>query len=93
MAETEDTLSSPFNKPPSAAALTEILENLRRPPASATRRAAPRFSPDELRLIEEEAHSSLLNQDGGLDDPGHWLGLVIDLSRSLRVEVEHRLNG
>lgn len=54
---------------------------------------APQFSSAELRLIEEDAHTTLLNEDGGLDNPGHWLGLVIDLSRSLRREQDKRLHG
>lgn len=54
---------------------------------------APRFSEAELRLIEEDASSSLLNDVGALDDPGHWLGLVLDLSRALRSEIGHRLHG
>lgn len=54
---------------------------------------APRFNIEELWEIEESARSSLLNEDGVLSDPGHWLGLVIDLSRGLRKEVESRVHG
>jgi hypothetical protein len=54
---------------------------------------APRFSVNELHLIEDDALSALLNRDGALDDPGKWLGHVIDLSRSLRAEMERRLHG
>lgn len=54
---------------------------------------APKFSIAELWEIEEDARSALLNEDGALSDPGRWLGHVIDLSRSLRVQQERRLNG
>lgn len=51
------------------------------------------FSIEELWAIEDDARASLLNEDGALNDPGHWLGLAIDLSRSLRRELEQRING
>lgn len=51
----------------------------------------PKFTIAELWELEEDARSSLLNRDGALDDPGHWLGLVIDLSRALRAEHEKRV--
>lgn len=54
---------------------------------------APRFTIEELWCVEEEARSSLLDEYGALSDPGHWLGLVIDLSRSLRSERERALRG
>lgn len=54
---------------------------------------APRFSTAELWEIEEEARAALLNEDGALNDPGHWLGLVTDLSRGYRRELEVRLHG
>lgn len=54
---------------------------------------APKFTSQELWEIEEDARSSLLNEDGALSDPGRWLGLVIDLSRSLRNDLELRLHG
>lgn len=48
------------------------------------------FTIEELWEIEDSARSSLLDEDGALSDPGHWLGLVIDLSKALRNEIETR---
>lgn len=53
----------------------------------------PRFSADELWNLEDDARNALLNEDGALSDPGRWLGHVIDLSRALRSEIDHRLHG
>lgn len=55
--------------------------------------ATPRFTVEELWAIEDDARSCLLDMDGALHDPGHWLGLAIDLARSLRNEIERRLHG
>ena len=49
------------------------------------------FTVGELLAIEDSARTSLLDTQGHLRDPEHWLGLVIDLSRSLRREQETRL--
>lgn len=54
---------------------------------------ARRFTIAELWEIEDDARSTFLNEEGALNDPGRWLGLVIDLSRALRSEHEHRLHG
>lgn len=54
---------------------------------------APRFSTAELWELEEDARAALLNEDGALNDPGKWLGHVIDLARGYRSEVERRLHG
>lgn len=53
----------------------------------------PRFTTEELWMIEEDAHACLLNEDGALNNPGHWLGLVIDLARALRHEHAQKLHG
>lgn len=58
-----------------------------------TRVDARRFTIAELWEIEDDARSTFLNEEGALNDPGRWLGLVIDLSRALRSEHEHRLHG
>lgn len=51
----------------------------------------PTFTVSELWEIEDDARNSLLDEDGALSNPGHWLGLVIDLSRALRAQHEQRL--
>ena len=52
-----------------------------------------RFTREETYEIEEDALSSLLNEQGALDNPGHHLGLEIDLARALRHEMDTRLHG
>lgn len=59
-----------------------------------------RFSDEELWEVEEDARSSLLNEDCALSDPGFHLGNEIDLARycrslhaELRREREKRLHG
>lgn len=54
---------------------------------------APRFTIAETYEAEEYARSTLLNADGALDDPGYWTGVVIDLARALRSEMEMRIDG
>lgn len=53
----------------------------------------PRFIASELMDVEDSARCALLNEDGALHDPGHWLGLVIDLARGYRFELEQHLHG
>lgn len=62
--------------------------------------AGPRYSRDELWSAMEDADACLLNEDGALNDPGRWLGLVKDLCRShltaledLGIERDRRLHG
>lgn len=59
-----------------------------------------RFSDEELYEVEEDARSSLLNEEGALSDPGRHLGDKIDLARycrslheELRRERDRRLHG
>jgi hypothetical protein len=56
-------------------------------------RQAPRFTVEELLMIQDDANNALLNEEGALNNPGKWLGLVLDLSRALRQEVETRMFG
>lgn len=57
------------------------------------------FTYAEFFEIEEDSRSALLNEDGALNNPGHHLGLEIDMARYGRYlldriqELEARLHG
>lgn len=48
----------------------------------------PHFTEGELWEFEEDARAGLLNEDGALSNPGHWLGLIIDVCRSHRATLD-----
>lgn len=52
----------------------------------------PEFTDEELLEMQEDARSALLNEVGALENPGHWLGAVIDTcryARTLKAELAH----